>query len=281
MKFSDFYELSSLKGQGVTTERKVGKISQKKVGKIVNIENDKIHVRFEHDERDTIYTIKHLKNKVLTLNDPDTELAMLFHFRKEELMSSDSSLINVKVKDKADKHRQIILEQWRLMTESAMQVSSRRQSANNLFIAVVTILISGVLFSEGIFGSNRQFQLGASVLVSILGIVICIVWYVQMKHYGELNDIKYSAVREIEKYLPVQYFNAEDIYFYDNYNKRKSFSGSESKIPIIFIAFFIVIPIITAVWLYGFKSSNTEASRCCNYKMSMTETETETVVNSE
>ena len=286
MRYKNINELSSLKGQPVTVKGKTGAI--------VKIEKNKIHIQFEHEKGLTVYTITDLKNKTVTLNDSDIELATLLFLRKKELNSSDSPLFNSDLIDSSqekvsDEQQKIILDQWRMVVESAIQVSTRRQSANNLFITILTILVGGVLFSDGFWSSDKTFQLIVSIIVSILGVFICCEWMSQIKYYGELNDIKYSAVRDMEKHLPVQYFNAEDVYFYDNYISRKSFSKRERNIPICFLGVFVLLTIIAGVRLCSLQNNSSNVKKnierttntldltCTEAFMTWTETEKEDI----
>ncbi|WP_405375954.1 hypothetical protein [Pseudobutyrivibrio sp.] len=252
MKYTKYAGHMSLKGLSVKM--------QDKVGKITNIENDTIKIQFENEKKEEEYTINDLKNESIILIDSDKEYAMLFQARKDVIKNSESSLMNDEIgRDKMDS--KIVLDQWRLTVESAMQVSNRRQTANNLFIMMLTILISGVLLSDGISNANKPLQLGVSIAVSLLGIFLCLEWMSQMEYYGDLNDVKYTAIRDMEKYLPMQVFNAEDIYFYSDYKNKRSFSEKEKQIPMIFIIVFLVIMLTAAYTLsVGVNSSNTNST---------------------
>lgn len=270
MKFNSFNGLPSLKDQQVTVDGSIGTI--------VDIGERIIYIRDTSDNRIKHYSIELLKNKTIKLNDPDTENAMLLSFRKDELNSSVSPLFNKNVElDISEEVQKIVLDEWRLTAESAMQVSTRRQSANNLFITILTILIGGILFSDGFIGANKPFQLKVAFIVSVLGIIICCEWVQQLKDYGRLNDIKYSAIRDMEKYLPVQYFNAETVYFYDNYISQKSFSGSEKRIPIYFCVTFILIAVMTVGSLRNLNNNTSYASITSTENVAGVMTESEAV----
>ena len=108
-----------------------------------------------------------------------------------------------------------------------------------------------------------------------------------MTYYGDLNDVKYSAIRDMEKYLPFALFTAEDVYFYSHYAKKKSFSKKESKIPFYFIGAFILIIIVAGLSLSGIISTNnknisannTSVSSSTQSKISTTSTNNTTVDN--
>lgn len=240
MKYTKYTGCLSLKGLSVK--------KQDKVGKITSIENDTIKTQFDNEKKEEEYTINDLKNESIILIDSEKEYAMLLQARKDEIKNSVSPLLNDEV-EQSKIDPKIVLEQWRLTVESAMQVSNRRQTANNLFIMMLTILISGVLLSDSISNADKPFQLGVSIAVSILGILLCFEWMSQMDYYGALNDVKYTAIRDMEKYLPIQIFNAEDIYFYSDYKKKRSFSKKEKIIPLIFIAVFLAIMLIAVYTL--------------------------------
>ena len=226
--------------------------------KIEEFDYDKNHIQIRYNDGDKTedFTIDDFKNAKVCFDNPDLENSVLLKIRKDELFK-DSPLFNTeKLDEKTDKS--IILEQWRVAVESAMNVSSRRQATNTLFFAILTVLVSGVLFSDGIFDTNREFRIIVTIIVSVLGMLICIEWLLQINYYGKLNAYKYSAIRKMEKYLPVLMFNTEDVFFYSEYRNKRSFSKKERRIPALFFIAFLGIVISTCI--IENKNSNVDTS---------------------
>ena len=220
-------------------------------GTIEKYENEKFYVRYESGNTLKQYSTEDFKEGHIVLDDKEKENAVLLKIRLSELKKDVSPMLTMEVHDEqAQKSNpMIVLEQWKMTIESAMSVSTRRQSISNIFTAILTMLIGGVLFSDGLSSTNKSFQLIVSIVISILGLLICCEWKKQIGYYGELNDVKYSAIRSMEKYLPFAVMTAEDIYFYSNYEESKSFSKRESKIPFYFQIAFAAIAIVASLFL--------------------------------
>ena len=208
-------------------------------------------MRYGSDNNQKQYCIDDFKQGNIVLNDKEKENAVLLKIRLSELKKDVSPMLTMEVDDEqAQKSNpMIVLEQWKMTIESAMSVSTRRQSISNIFTAILTMLIGGVLFSDGLSSTNKSFQLIVSIVISILGLLICCEWKKQIGYYGDLNDVKYTAIRSMEKYLPFAVMTAEDIYFYSNYEESKSFSKRESKIPYYFQIAFATIAIVASLFL--------------------------------
>lgn len=194
------------------------------------------------------YSYNDIVNNVISFSNADLEDAILFMHRKQHINRSISPLVNEKFIDSdliSPEYSALIIEQWKAAIESATDVSNRRHTVNNFFMAIMTILTSGILFSDMFMTLSPLTRITISVIDGLLGIAICIEWKAQLKYYRDLCDVKYTAIRDMEKYLPIFIFNFEDIYFYSRYNDEKSFSKKESNIPLIFgIALVLIILII-------------------------------------
>ena len=100
--------------------------------------------------------------------------------------------INKKYGEKFQEH---ILEQYTLYVQTAENVSTRRDSANNYFVSINTVLftISGYLSFK-----NQELW---TILISVVGILISVVWYTTIQSYKNLNSGKFKVIHELENYL--------------------------------------------------------------------------------
>ena len=237
---------SSLIEKPVTVTSKIDKC-----GSLLKYENDKFYIKYESNGELEEFSIEDFKSKRIAFKDPEIEKAVLSKIRKDEFSDLESSLFNTEAYNTCDpeSRHSIILEQWRVTVETAVSVSTRRQTINNLFITLLTILISGVLFSEALYDSNKTFQLIVSIIVSILGIAICYEWIAQIKNYRDLNDTKYSIIRKIERLLPITVFSSEYTEYYNKNNEDKSFSKRERNVPFYFIGAFVLIALVALISL--------------------------------
>ena len=119
--------------------------------------------------------------------------------------------------------------------------TEKRNSANNVFITINSAILAIVTFS-------LDYK---SILLSIIGIVICTLWIRTIKSYTQLSKIKYDIINEIEKYLPMR----PHTYEWEKLQKDKyvGLTKIEKFLPIVFIILFSVsflYPIIKELFPY-------------------------------
>ena len=139
-----------------------------------------------------------------------------------------------KLDDNGAINKGIILEQWKTCVEMANSVSQRRDTMNNIFVTVNLAIIAAVTVSWDL----------KCILLSVAGIVICIIWFLFIGNYKNLNKEKFQIIHKLEKKLPAQPFTDE--WFLLKANK-KYMNGTklEKVLPSAFIAMHgIIIGII-------------------------------------
>ena len=77
--------------------------------------------------------------------------------------------------------------------------TEKRNNANNLFITINSALFAVITFAWDY----------KSILLSIIGIVVCVLWLSSIRSYKQLSSVKYDIVNEIEKKLPLAPFTYE------------------------------------------------------------------------
>ena len=114
------------------------------------------------------------------------------------------------------------LEQYRIYVETVEKVTDRRAQANRFYLllhsGILTILstVLTVFLSQEM---RATFPLGNQLLplaiktslcaVSVLGMFICVLWFLTLISYKQLNRAKFKVLFEIEKRLSVRCFNLE------------------------------------------------------------------------
>lgn len=133
----------------------------------------------------------------------------------------------------------LILEQWKTCVEMANSNTEKRTNSNNLFIT-----INSALFAVATFTLDYK-----SIILSVVGIVVCILWLNSIESYKKLSSVKYHIVNEIEGMLPLSPFTYE----WDKLKNEQKYLGLtkiEKVLPWIFLALFsvsIVWPLLKAV----------------------------------
>lgn len=132
-----------------------------------------------------------------------------------------------------------VLEQWKTCVEMANCNTDKRNTSNNVFITINSAVLAIVTFS-------LDYK---SILLSIIGIVICLLWIKTIKSYTQLSQVKYDIINEMEKYLPMQPYTYE--WHKLQKNKYVGLTKIEKLLPIVFIVLFsisILYPVVKELW---------------------------------
>ena len=137
----------------------------------------------------------------------------------------------------------LILEQYKLYSDAKERFIERTFMTNKFYMVLVIALMLFVFMSNGLaFG-----KLTAPALFSIVGIICCSLWWVNMDSYNCLIKIKFSKVlEELEKQLPTQPYAMEYKALKDYRNNKKGFVFSDiQKVFAVFsfLAFFVLLMI--------------------------------------
>lgn len=108
-------------------------------------------------------------------------------------------LESIKKEEYGDGYNAAVMEQWKTCVEQANSNTEKRNNSNGLFITINTGLFAVITFT----GDNKSF------LLSMVGIVVCILWLNMIRSYQQLSSVKYDIVNEIEAKLPLAPFTHE------------------------------------------------------------------------
>ena len=110
-----------------------------------------------------------------------------------------------------DNYDSVLLEQWKTCVEMANSNTEKRTNSNNIFITINAALLAVVSFS-------LDYK---SIILSVVGIAVCIVWLYSIENYKKLSSVKYHIVNEIEDRLPLAPFSYE----WEKLNNEKKYIG--------------------------------------------------------
>lgn len=125
------------------------------------------------------------------------------------------------------------MDQYKLYVESANQISARRLAANSFFLTINTALAALL----GYMTSKENMGLTLALLgVPIAGMVLCYVWFRQIRSYRDLNAAKFKVIHVMEERFPFKMFDAEweALGRGENPKQHKSFSDTEKIVPWVF-----------------------------------------------
>jgi hypothetical protein len=136
-----------------------------------------------------------------------------------------------------EKDRSSMLEQYRIISESADKITDKRQNTNNFYLAVNTFLV-------GITGYLTFLQSKLiPFIISLTGILISAVWYANINSFKKLNSAKFKVIHAIEHYLPLRIYQKEDEYLSGYYK----LTSCEKYVPFIFGTLYLVLIVIIIV----------------------------------
>lgn len=139
--------------------------------------------------------------------------------------------------------RNELFQQYRMFVESAEKISERRNHLNTFFIALHSLLVSGLsLFKSEIFAYI--------IPICAFGCVLSFLWWYMLCNYRALNKAKFSIIQEIEKKLPLNLYRTEwSLYktkkHHLNPTRYLSFSRLEMVLPWLLIIVYLCLIFIT------------------------------------
>lgn len=140
-------------------------------------------------------------------------------------------------------NEELIFAQYKLYSESKEKFIDRTFNTNKFYIVLNIVLLLTVFLTKGMaFG-----RMTSPALFSIIGLICCSLWWLNMDSYNCLIKIKFSKVlEEMEKQLPFQPYAMEYKALNNFRNNKKGFVFSDmQKIFAIFsfLAFFVIFMI--------------------------------------
>ncbi|ACN14569.1 conserved hypothetical protein [Desulforapulum autotrophicum HRM2] len=104
--------------------------------------------------------------------------------------------------------KSILIEQYKLYTEVTDRVSARRAATNRYYISLLSALFAFITFVI-----NKKICSDYSEIVlccfTLLGVLLCGVWFINIKSYKQLNSGKFKVIHLMEKQLPFRCFDEE------------------------------------------------------------------------
>ncbi|MGH9847893.1 MAG: RipA family octameric membrane protein [Blastocatellia bacterium] len=149
-------------------------------------------------------------------------------------------------------------EEYKLFVEDTARFSERRQSVNNSYVTINSIILTALAFLVKDAGFDRPWQAFAVIPVSFAGAIICWRWMMVINNYKKLVDFRINQLRIIESDPDMagchRMYHAEDEIYPRNAggktitHKALSFSEKEKFLPYLFTTIYVA----TGVSLFGF-----------------------------
>ena len=151
--------------------------------------------------------------------------------------------------------KDLIFNQYKLFSEQKECFITRSFGINRFYICLCIILLLCVQFTKGVIFA---YSLPLSAFLSIVGLSITVLWWMNMDSYNMLIKIKFAKVlEEMEKNLPFQPYADEYQGIKDYRENKKMFLFSDMQktfAVLVFLMFFgalidSVIPVIVRLFI--------------------------------
>ena len=101
--------------------------------------------------------------------------------------------------------REELIEQYTTYVNTTLNVSNRRMRNNRFYV----LLLSGTLAVLSVLTETQIIQEVGLLLAGLLGLALCILWYLSIVSYKQLNSGKYKILTAMEEDLPAAPFDDE------------------------------------------------------------------------
>jgi len=155
-------------------------------------------------------------------------------------------LIGKSPEEYGEKYHEHLIEQYKLYVQMADKVSERRQSANNYFLTVNSILISlvGVLSGIGLIAEQNVWR----CFIPLAGLLVSVTWATLIRSYRQLNSGKFKVIHQLESQLPAALYDTEWKILEEGLGKRYlPFTHVEQFVPWIFAVLYVLLAIFAFV----------------------------------
>jgi len=144
-----------------------------------------------------------------------------------------------------------VRELYAMAVEMADRVSARRGQANQFYLTLQTLLL-GTPALFGALGNGGAIDPLRGCLLAVVGAIVSVTWWLQLRSYRDLNRAKFVVINDIEAtHLMIKPFSDEwtalkkdPLPFWQG--RYAELGAVERVVPIIFLAVNVVLAVI--VW---------------------------------
>lgn len=89
-----------------------------------------------------------------------------------------------------EEKEKIEMEQHKIFIESAEKNSDKRITQNNIYLTINLAFLSYVI--------TQNLSIEQLIITTIVGIIMCIIWFLTINNYSKRNEVKYQIINESE-----------------------------------------------------------------------------------
>ena len=156
-------------------------------------------------------------------------------------------LIHHSKEDYGDSFGSDLLEQYKLYVQSAENVSSRRVISNRYLLTINAALVALYGLQSANFGQSYW-----TLLIPVIGIPVCLLWYLIIKSHADLNTVKFKVIHELERHLPAAMYKHEWRLAEEGQGATyRAVTKIERWIPILFAGLHVVLTVMVILAIVG------------------------------
>ena len=143
-----------------------------------------------------------------------------------------------------------LLEIYKLHAEFSDRVAQRREGANRLYVGILTGFLVAVVALTRLGLGDIIVSNVLTLVGGLIGIVLCLSWYLVIRSYRQLNTAKFAVLHELEGKLPFAFFKREweQLEEGKKLNKYLNITKAEMTLPMLFGLLFSALA-AWGIWL--------------------------------
>lgn len=132
----------------------------------------------------------------------------------------------------------------------ADRVSERRLKTNQFYIGIISGLLGVLAFNFGDSSLDLLAHKQNSIIltIAILGLVLNLIWFINIRSFRKLNSGKFMVIHEMEALLPFQPYDREWDIIKRGEKKKNYFQLSriEQYLPVVLSVPFLILLLLVA-----------------------------------
>ena len=144
------------------------------------------------------------------------------------------------------------LEQYKAYLADLGNIGTRYATVQGFYVSVIAGLLGILALTESQKLLNK-LPVPTLLVVCVFSMVMCFVWYLTIRFYKKLFLAKFTVLRKIESYLPLDCFKEEYALLTGNdlakgKDGRPGLLRVEQYIPLVLISFFVALAVIGVIY---------------------------------
>lgn len=149
-----------------------------------------------------------------------------------------------------EEDRKIAFEQYKVLADSLNNTSQVRESSNNFWTTLNSLLISSVAYLRGLEGVSREQHSFLVWSVLILGCFLSGSWIRSLLSIKASIDVSDKLLIELEKHLPAKIFTVS-LGFLNRLENKGSLTLKEMLVPCLFLLGYMILAVLLMYFPYS------------------------------